>query len=197
MMHLANRVVAAITATAILAAPLTAFAEDQQEAPLPPAPLPVVVVAPAPAPLPPPQAAQPTYVMVYGGPRVITDYEEGDRIPSGYHKEDRMRTGLFAAGAGVFGGMYLLTAFVGWAGEVPLLCAPVVGPFILAAGAHDSDASVAGILIFDGLVQAAGLAMLIGGISSTRTVLVRDKMTTLTVTPMVGRATGAMVMGTF
>jgi hypothetical protein len=111
---------------------------------------------------------------------VISDWEEGQPIPPGYHAKTKIRAGLVGAGAGLLGGFWLITALpsvviadVSHNGSVALGAIPLAGPFALIpqSGGY---ASVDFVLVFDGLIQVAGAAMLIAGIAAPKTVLVRD-----------------------
>jgi hypothetical protein len=122
------------------------------------------------------------------GPRKITDWQEGEPIPPGYHPVSRIRTGLVVGGAVTFGVMYLCTALGGAiAHDVgsrsgDLLFIPIAGPFaVLSTGTATGDF----FMVLDGLVQAAGVGMLIGGIAAPKTVLVRNDLAlTIQPTPM-------------
>lgn len=114
-------------------------------------------------------------------------YEEGMRIPPGYHRESRIRRGLVIAGAITFGTLHLFS--IGIASldtdSTKPLYAPVVGP-IIAIGTLEPSTGGAVILAVDALGQAAGLAMLIAGLAATKEILVRDDVVELTLTPVVG-----------
>lgn len=157
-------------------------------------------------PAPPPpgfegQAAPPQgyYVpasVAQSGPRRITDWEEGEPIPPGYHPVTRIRKGLVIGGALTFGITYLLNVLIGAAvsdlgGKSALrLAIPVAGPFtLLSTGTASGDV----FLVFDGLVQAAGVGMLIGGLAAPKTVLVRNDLAKFDIkpTPMVFGNNGA------
>ena len=147
------------------------------------------------------------------GPRIIKDYEEGEPIPPGYHPESRVRTGLVVGGAVTFGVMYLLSVLVGAAisdankvnkayggngGETgDLLYVPVAGPFLQMTKTESSSGNVT--LAIDGIAQAAGATMLIVGITSPKTVLVRNDLAEVRVMPMrMGDKGGGLgLMGTF
>jgi len=117
------------------------------------------------------------------GPRIL-DYEEGDNIPAGYRTTTRVRKGLVIGGSVTLGVGYLFTIMVAGIGQLasdissstkdfgPLLI-PVVGPFIGIATTHASTGGAFG-LGFLGVVQTAGLGMLIGGIAAPKTVLIRN-----------------------
>jgi hypothetical protein len=173
----------------VAAAPVTAHAQEEQDPPPPPPP----ASAQAPngewvAPLS--QRTQPSYVpqsVALSGPRIITDWEQGEPIPPGYHPRTRARTGMIVGGAVTFGVLYMFTALVAAAGadsaqtngtsnQYGALWIPGVGPFLQMT--NTSSATGNYVLAIDGIAQCAGLAMLIYGISSPRTVLVRDDLAT-------------------
>lgn len=205
------RFVSAITAVALvttLAAP-SAYAQSM----LPPSqPPPASAQAPNGeyvAPLQ--QQTQQVYMpqsVALSGPRIIKDYEEGEPIPPGYHAESRVRSGLVVGGAVTFGVMYLLSVLVGAAisdtnkaiggketGD--LLYIPVAGPFLQMTKTESSSGNVT--LAIDGIAQAAGATMLIVGITSPKTVLVRNDLGEVRVMPMrMGDKGGGLgLVGTF
>jgi hypothetical protein len=149
----------------------------------------------APAPIyimPPPQQAP-------AGPRKITDWEDGEPIPAGYHKVSHVRVGLIVGGAVTFGVTYLLTALSGAivadVGSIPAtgcktacssakpLLIPLAGPWIVLPNVTNSTATGSFFLVIDGLVQAAGIGMIIGGIAAPKTDLVRDDTAKVEVLP--------------
>src|SRR6185437_5385057 len=149
---------AAGLAAAVVFCPALAHAQDDPQDPpqtLPPLPQ----MQPAPeytAPLF--QKTQPSYVpqsVALSGPRVITDWEEGEAIPPGYHLSSRIRRGPVIAGAIVFGALYLLSTLVAAEGSSNdgnhegALFIPAVGPFVQMGGTHDGAALWA--LAVDGL----------------------------------------------
>lgn len=149
-------------------------------------------------------APQPTG---YVGPVEISSYEEGAPIPNGYHPESRTRTGLIVAGSVTFGTMYLITALVAagnadahehGSNPAAALWIPAVGPFIQMT---NTDSSVAGVfLAIDGITQVAGLTMLVVGLTSPKTVLVRNDFGKVQVRPVpvvTGNTMGAGLAGTF
>jgi hypothetical protein len=214
---LRSLVASVVAAAIVLPSAVTAFA---QEAPTPPPPPPSaqagVIVVPAQPQTgyatPLYQQVQPSYVpqsVAMSGPRLIEDWEDGRPIPPGYHPDTRIRKGFVIAGSILFGSMYLLSALVAAAGadnESPghgngeaALWIPGVGPFIAMTSSSSSVGSLT--LAIDGLSQAAGLAMLIGGIVAPRTVLVRNDLGSLRITPTpmaIGRTgSGFGLVGTF
>lgn len=142
------------------------------------------------------------------GPRIIKDYEEGDPIAPGYHAESRIRTGLVVGGAVTFGVLYLLSALVGAAisdtnkitggsDSGDFLYVPVAGPFLQMTRTESSTGNV--FLAIDGIAQAAGATMLIVGLTSPKTVLVRNDLGEVRVLPMrMGQNGGGLgLVGTF
>ena len=144
------------------------------------------------------------------GPKVL-DYEEGDTIPPGYRPGTRVRKGLVIGGSVMLGVGYLFTIMVAGIGQLvnnignpgtkdfgPLLI-PVVGPFIGIGTTHPSTGGVFG-LAFLGVVQTAGLGMLIGGIAAPKTVLLRNEVAGVkfTLTPQFGANTAGLgAVGSF
>jgi hypothetical protein len=137
------------------------------------------------------QTTQPTYVpqsVAMSGPRFIKDWEEGQPIPYGYHHETRVRKGLVITGSVVFGVLYLYSAFFAAVGsdagtnKLGWMAVPVLGPFLETT--ETSSASLQYILVLDGLAQAAGVAMLIGGAMYPKHLLVRNDLASMTVVPM-------------
>jgi hypothetical protein len=161
-------------------------------------------------PTPLTQTTQPSYVpqsVAMSGPRVITDWEEGEPIPAGYHPSRRIRRGLVIGGAVSFGVLYMLSTLVAAAGQdsnphsgnpAAAMWAPGIGPFIQMASTSTATSNV--LLAIDGLGQSAGLTMLIFGLASPRTVLLRNDLG-LHVAPTlmpVGRNGGGLgLVGTF
>lgn len=145
------------------------------------------------------------------GPRIIRDYEDGDQIPPGYHAESRIRTGLVVGGAVTFGVLYLLSVLVGAAisdtnkafnnnssrDNGDFLFVPVAGPFLQMTKTDSSSGNVT--LAIDGIAQAAGATMFIVGVTSPKTVLVRNDLAEVHVMPMkMGTSGGGLgLVGTF
>ena len=174
--------VMAITAAATLTLD-AGEARAQSGAPAPPPPGYEPQVAPQPQVLPPGYYVPSS--VVASGPRRITDWEEGEPIPPGYHPVTRIRKGLVIGGAVTFGVTYLLTALTGAAisdigkatggggRSAKLLLIPIGGPFaVLSTGSTFGDF----FCVFDGLVQAAGVGMFIAGLAAPKTVLVRNDL---------------------
>ncbi len=177
-----------LASLAILSASASARAQNAtgQLSPAPPPP----VSAQAPngeytAPLS--QETQPTYVpqsVALSGPRVIKNWNEGEPMPAGYHPVQRVRTGFIAGGASMLVSLYLLSALVAsvvsdasqGSQQDTALYVPAIGPFIQMTSTSSATGNF--VLAIDGAVQSAGLAMLIYGIASPRTVLVRNDLAT-------------------
>jgi hypothetical protein len=130
------------------------------------------------------QRTQPSYVpqsVALSGPRVINDWEEGEEVPPGYHPSTRIRKGPVIAGSIVFGVFYLFSTLVAAAATDAnghttdgALWVPGIGPFIQMG--NTTSALGMWALGVDGLAQSGGLALLIYGIASPRTVLVRNDL---------------------
>jgi hypothetical protein len=153
------------------------------------------------------QTTQPVYVpqsVALSGPRMIRDWRDGDPIPWGYHREERVRKGAVVSGSILFGityGYSLLVAAIGEDidsddnGAAPLAI-PILGPFITMK--NSDSASLNYLLALDGLAQAAGAALLIHGIVSPRAVLVRNDLgVAFAPAPMGKDGQGLMMMGRF
>ncbi|MDI3281876.1 hypothetical protein [Polyangium sp. 15x6] len=108
---------------------------------------------------------------------------KGGLVPPGYVLEERIRKGLVIGGSVVFGTFYLFSAAGAAAAESTrtpwaALYVPVIGPFIVAGAGNfsGSDNYARPLFIFDGLVQAGGVAMLVAGIVAKQKVLVREDL---------------------
>jgi hypothetical protein len=204
--RLSRTVASASVAVALLAASAVAHADDQTS--------PDYAQKPAtteyPAPLS--QTTQPSYVpqsVALSGPAEIKNYNEGDPIPPGYKPVERVRRGAVIAGGSVFAGLYFLSALVAAGGAdssegsnpVAALWVPGVGPFIQMVSTDSAVANV--FLAIDGVGQSLGLAMVIYGLTSPKTVLVRNDLASadkpkIRAVPMTGNGTtGMALVGTF
>lgn len=177
-----RRIGIAVFAAAIFAAVPARAQDAPSDAPPPP-------LAPPAAPeytAPLYQRTQPTYVpqsVAMSGPRMITDWEEGQAIPPGYHVTTHIRKGLVIAGSVVFGTMWLISSLVaavssdanqGRSNPDGALWVPGIGPFVQMA--NTSSATGNFVLVIDGVAQTGGLTMLIVGLTSPKTVLVRNDL---------------------
>lgn len=159
-------------------------------------------------PVQPPYAPR-IYTPVYGeplgaGPEEM-DYVEGTPIPYGYTRVEKTRKGLVIGGAITLGIVYSASAAFAAVGEdlraanetrtnTSAMWIPVAGPFLQMKETSSSTGRLA--LFHIGLAQTAGALMLVYGLTSPRTLLVRNDQ--LSVVPMLSRdATGAMVSGRF
>jgi hypothetical protein len=193
-----RRLALASALAAILLAPSTSLAQQ------PPA------AAPPGAPQPLPSASPPGYAPVQyfvpagaPAPRIIK-WNEGEQIPPGYHQGTQIRKGMVIAGSVLFGSAWVPTAIVGSFTD-PYAVIPVAGPLITAARVDTQDLGSVAVfwLIFDGVQQAAGLSLLIAGLTAKQPVLVRDDVreakTQILPVPMTfgNRSGGLGIAGTF
>jgi len=164
-----------------------------------------------PAPLS--QTTQTTYVpqsVAMSGPEEIDDVEEGRRAPAGYTPVERTRKGMLIGGGVTLGVAYFYAALVAAAGddlssdsyddyeddsknEFAAMWIPVAGPFIQMA---DTDSSSGKLLLgLMGGAQVVGAVMLYKGLTTTKTVYVRnDLVSNVTVAPMVGGGNAGMAV---
>ncbi len=157
------------------------------------------------------QTMQPSYLpqsVALSGPRYIKDWHDGEPIPWGYHRVERVRKGEVISGAILFGVPYIISSMIASAGAdlasgtsesnpAGWLYLPVLGPFIEIS--KSDSASVNEFLVIDGLCQGIGAALFFHGLYTPRPMLVRNDLALLTVSPApVGKdGTGMMMMGTF
>lgn len=123
-------------------------------------------------------------------PYTISEWQEGEPIPPGYHPVQRLRRRPIIAGAIVLGVFYFISTLAaagqhdssnGQNTSDAWLYAPVAGPFITMARTWSSVANV--MLFIDGAAQTAGAALLVWGITSPQTVLAHnDYLATIRVT---------------
>jgi hypothetical protein len=176
-----------VVALVSLAAP-SAFAQQviapyapETVAPPPPPPAPPV---PPPVVVPPPQyGLQPYY---YTPP------------PRACHEELQPRWGLVIAGAAVLGASWSVNAAAAFIADEWKLAVPIAGPFMEIAEVDTSYAFnrvLIGMLVFDGLIETAGAAMLLAGAVTHRRVAVYDKgPTQVAIVPTLG---GLAAVGRF
>jgi hypothetical protein len=157
--------------------------------------------APAAAPVAPAAADATT-----SRPPYLEDWPEGTAAPAGYHWTQRPRLGPIIAGATVLGVLWGVSALVGAAAfddthdpAYEWLYVPVAGPFLELTNTTSAAGSVT--LVIDGVGQAAGAALLIWGLTSPITRVVRNDVSKPLVLPMpvvMGRGgAGLGVVGTF
>jgi hypothetical protein len=176
-----------LVSLALFGASASAWAQDAPPRPLPPPP-PPPLSAQAPngeyaTPLQ--QQTQQVYVpqsVAISGPRQIKDWNEGEPIPPGYHPVQRARTGLIIGGAFMLGTLWFISALVAAVASDNgnngngALWIPAVGPFIQMASSSSATGNL--FLALDGAIQSGGLAMIIYGIVSPRTLLIRNDLAT-------------------
>jgi hypothetical protein len=175
------RGVSTATVLAMLSTSLSAFAQDAP----PPAYGGAVTVEPVPL-----------------GPKVIKNYDEGDPVPAGYHPETRARLGLVIGGSVTFGVFYMMSVLVAGIGtlvgssDTGTLYLPAVGPFLTMG--NTTSGEVKTLLAVDGIVQTAGVVMLVAGIAAPKTVLVRNDLSARVIPMTMGKeGYGLGVAGTF
>jgi hypothetical protein len=164
--------------------------------------------------------AQPASQPAQEAPWVDTrHWREGDPVPPGYHVEDLPRSGLVKAGYIVTGIPYFFSVVTALAAsnnnESGWLLVPFAGPWITmgrrdygcdADAMHQTtgnalscvaDVFVVMGLIFDGVVQATGGALLLSGYVATKPGLVRNDAR-LRLTPVrIGGGAGLAASGEF
>ena len=161
-------------------------------APLPTLPTPLSPTAP------PPQAVAATPALApwsLSAPALLP-YRDGLPVPPGYHVEKRSATGLIGTGIGMTALGYIVGLGVGvdhhFEGSLGWLVVPIVGAWPAVAGnkitcqAETVDgakrclgdaytqATTIAIVAVDGMVQATGVALLVAGLLSGHSELVRD-----------------------
>jgi len=116
------------------------------------------------------------------------------------HTESRLLPGLYITGPVVLGATWVTTIITSIAVtstddpdhdvKVGVACVPVFGPWIEMGypGTYTAPLAVSGVL------QAAGLAITIAGVTVRHTVRVADAPVSLTIVPTIG---GAEALGTF
>lgn len=201
----------------LLQAPRLAQAENQQPSPEPPVGPPA---GPPPGYSPPYQGPPPVYVPgpyapgpyvpPYAppkGPKKITRFDPNAPVPFGYTKVEAKRKGFVIAGAVTFGVTYGVSLFVAAIGEdlrradetsenLSSLLIPAAGPFLQMAKTESTSGKVA--LVYLGVAQTLGAAMLVYGLTNTKTILLRNDMVSMSIAPMMGNgSSGLMAVGSF
>lgn len=162
-------------------------------------------MAPPPEYYPPYQAPTPAYGPPVNGPEEITEFDQNSPAPYGYTKVTRKRKGLIIGGSVTLGAVYGVSALAAAVNEdlrrngstttdISALWIPVAGPFIQLGRAETSTGRL--FLAHLAAGQAAGAIMLVYGLTSPRTLLVRNDQ--LSITPLIAPgASGMMVAGSF
>lgn len=142
-------------------------------------------------------------------------YRSGDKLPEGYHIEQRPTTGLLIAGYIVTGVPYavglLIALAAGFDNKSPWLLLPVVGPWItlgtreracneIGDSGFDSaycfgDRTTEWLLGIDGVIQAIGGSLVALGFIVTRSYAVRDQVSYFVVPSPVGSGYGLKAVG--
>ncbi len=204
MRHYTRLLVSSFAALSLFSASVNAHAQEYYPPPPPPGQPP----PPPPNSPPPPGTAQapngeyvaplsqPTqqiYIpqsVAMSGPREISNWDDTQPVPPGYHVSTHVRTGMIVGGAVLFGTLYLISLLTaagsadsGSSGDASLYV-PAAGPFLQMASTSSSVGNV--FLAVDGLGQCAGIAMLVYGLAAPRSILVRNDlgMTTPLILPM-------------
>jgi hypothetical protein len=158
---------------------------------------------PGPQPYPPSYGyARPAFSPAPEGPAQIADVDDAAPVPNGYTRVTRTRKGPIIGGAVALGVGYGISAFAAAIGDdlrktdpssadISALWIPVAGPFLVLG---QTDSSIAKFyLLHLGLAQGLGAALLVYGLSSPRTFLVRNDR--LSITPMMVRGGSGLALG--
>jgi hypothetical protein len=172
-------------------------AAQSVHAPAPPSASPPPLTS-APPPPPQPPFAPPSYgapprylaipIQIVALPRTLP-YRENQPPPLGYSMDTRANRGMIIAGSTTLASAWGLSAIVGGiilseggrdsGGYGPLLV-PVIGPFITLGTADDvsfdrnGEEALALLTLLNGVTQATGLALLIGGIAADQKYWLRN-----------------------
>jgi hypothetical protein len=148
----------------------------------------------------PPAAQQPPAVNP-------SKWQEGDRVPPGYHVEERARRGMIIGGAITLGVPYIIglsfASDADFENSSGWLAVPALGPWLMMAFREDqcddsidraddclSDGALRFFLTLDGLAQTAGAILLLVGIVDTKPRLIADEGARIVVTPTRVGSTG-------
>lgn len=162
-------------------------------------------------------APYPYYPPAAPAPPATRPYTEGQPVPEGYHVEEQNKHGLVIAGLIVWSVPYVtgfsVVAGEGFPNKTGFLVLPVLGPWITLAARHKTcpdvtasdfisvhcsdDDEARSLLVFDGLSQATGAALLIAGLASTTKRLVRNEARVFVAPARVGSGYGLSALGRF
>jgi len=183
--------------------PMSPYAD---EPPPPPqaAPMPPMPPAPPPVVVPPPGGYyQQPYAQPYYYPQQQPMQPCPMPPPRLFHEEMQPNYGLMVAGLVIFGASWSINAATAYVADEWKLAVPIVGPFmetqnIDTSGTYgDANRMLVGLLVFDGLIEAAGAIMLVAGAITHHKVKVYDHPR-VSVVPTAGPAGGGLAaFGTF
>jgi hypothetical protein len=126
---------------------------------------------------------------------------EGEPIPPGYHKEERMRRGAILAGALMAGITYGINLFIASLAEgrqdYEWWYVPVVGGWVWMANQCDNTEGGCTYLVLHNATHTVGVVLLVYGLAAKRTLLVRDDLGFTIAPARVGSAPGIVVRGEF
>jgi hypothetical protein len=208
-----KRLVLSLVLFSVTSAGAALAEETQASAPVPAAGQQVETVAPAAEPaVQPPVVATATVPAVAPAAPVTAAvpltslpptrrYRDEEVPPPGYVLEEQVRRGLLIPGVAVVGALYLtgiITTGVlqSFPNKTGFLAVPVAGPWItLAARSRNcvneeddslecsEDQALDRLLVLDGLFQAVGTALIVTGITWTKSVWVREDLANIHLVP--------------
>jgi hypothetical protein len=158
----------------------------------------------------PPVYAPGSYAPMVNGPEKMTDVDDESPVPYGYTRVYRKRRGPIIGGAISLGVSYTFTAWMGLVlndietkfgtpgktTDFSWLYIPVAGPFLQLGHMNKPPADFRYCFVMEGITQTVGAALLLYGLSSPQTILMRKDQ--LSVVPMIGAGTsGLTVAGRF
>lgn len=111
----------------------------------------------------------------------VLPYQDGSRVPNGYRLRSSPRYGLLAGGIAMTSALWTISTIAAVVLDEEAtsegdpnfddmywpMFIPVVGPFV-AIKTSDASGTGAAILALDGVVQTAGLAMMIAGLAAPK-----------------------------
>jgi hypothetical protein len=138
------------------------------------------------------------YLPLWEAPPATLPFKAHWRIPPGYVRQEKIRTGMVIGGSVTAASLWLLSSVVGsFSSDLTPLFIPVAGPFI-TIGTVDAQGVGKLLLVYSGLGQATGVGLWIAGLVAKKDVLVREDLAGLTVVPIVGaNQTGLAARGSF
>ena len=188
---------ATVPVSTVPAAPAPTVPAPTAPAPTAPASAAPAAYPPGPYPYPYPPGFVPyrtPYPLDLGPLPETLPYQEGRAIPPGYRLERRVTRKLAIPGISILGGMWLgsvvaAAVLLDQRNTVPLFF-PVAGPFITLHTADVNPASageptLAIALIFDGVAQTAGAALVLAGLLMKEPILVLDESRKASLAPTV------------